>query len=336
VESWRNRKTLILGRSDLVGLLTPAEYNDCVEHAFRMHGLGRVYMEPKGHIVLDRYRGEWEVMPSYIEEPEAAACKWVSIREDNARYELPAVFSILVYTHPETGFPLAICDGSHHTLMRTGASAAVSAKWLARKDSKVLAILGSGSVGKGALATCNEVFAWSEVRIWSRTRASLDRFFEEEQPRYPNLALVPTTDVERAVRGADVIVTGTHARRYLVDDAWVSPGTHVAALGADLEGEQELDPRILQRARVFVDDIRQCRSDGEINVPLREGLISEADLAGEFGKVVCGELEGRQSDEQVTVFDSTGIALQDSATVPLEYERALAAGVGIEKKMIST
>ena len=148
-ESWRNRKTLILSWSDMVGLLTPAEYVDRVEHAFRMHGLGRVYMEPKGHIVLDKYKGEWEVMPSYIEEPEAAACKWVSIREDNAEYELPAVFSILIYTHPETGFPLAICDGSYHTLMRTGASAAVSAKWLARPDSKVLAILGSGLVGRG-------------------------------------------------------------------------------------------------------------------------------------------------------------------------------------------
>ena len=150
MESWRHRKTLILGRSDMVGLLTPAEYNDRVEHAYRMHGLGRVYMEPKGHIVLDRYAGEWEVMPSYIEEPEAAACKWVSIREDNARYELPAVFSILIYTHPETGFPLAICDGSHHTLMRTGSSAAVSAKWLARPDSQVLAIVGAGSVGRAA------------------------------------------------------------------------------------------------------------------------------------------------------------------------------------------
>src|SRR5437773_817354 len=233
----------------MVGLLTPAEYVDRVEHAFRMHGLGRVFMEPKGHIVLDRYKGEWEVMPSYIEEPEAAACKWVSIREDNAAYELPAVFSILIYTHPQT----------------TG-----------------------------------------------------------------------TTDVREAVEGADVIVTGTHARSWLVDDAWVKPGAHIAALGADLKGEQELDPRILQRARVFVDDIRQCREDGEINVPLSEGLYREDDVAGEIGKVICGELEGRQSDDQVTVFDSTGIALQDSATVPLEYERAVAAGVGVEKKMIST
>jgi alanine dehydrogenase len=293
-------------------------------------------MEPKGHIVLDRYAGEWEVMPSYIEEPEAAACKWVSIREDNARYELPAVFSILIYTHPETGFPLAICDGSYHTLMRTGASAAVSAKWLARPDSKVLAIAGTGSVAEGTLATCDAAFSWDEIRVWSRTQASLDRFLDEQRPKYPHLAISGSTELEPVVRGADVIVTGTHARGWIVDEAWVKPGAHVAALGADLAGEQELHPGLLQRGRVFVDDIRQCREDGEINVALREGLISEGDVAGEIGKVICGELEGRQSDEQITVFDSTGIALQDSATVPLEVERARAAGVGVEKKMIST
>ena len=335
-QSWRNRKTLILGRTDMMGLVTPAEYVDRVEHAFRMHGLGRVYMEPKGHIVLDRYRGEWEVMPSYIEEPEAAACKWVSIREDNAKFELPAVFSILIYTHPETGFPLAICDGSYHTLMRTGASAAVSAKWLARKDSKTLAILGTGSVGEGTLATCDTVFPWQDVRIWSRTQESVDRFLASEGPKYPHLRLVGTTDVRTAVEGSDVIVTGTHARRWLVDNAWVKAGAHIAALGADLTGEQEIDPQTLRRGRVFVDDIRQCREDGEIAVALAEGLITEDDVAGEIGKVIAGLLEGRQSNDQVTVFDSTGIALQDSATVPLEYERAVAAGVGVEKKMIST
>ena len=142
--------------------------------------------------------------------------------------------------------------------------------------------------------------------------------------------------METAVEGADVIVTGTHARSWLVDDAWVRPGAHIAALGADLKGEQELDPRILRRGRVFVDDIRQCREDGEINVALSEGLLAEDDVAGRDRQGDRGELEGRQSDDQVTVFDSTGIALQDSATVPLEYERAVAAGVGVEKKMIST
>ena len=122
-QNWPSRKTLILGRTEMMGLLTPAEYVDCCEQAYRMHGEGRFFMEPKGHIVLEKYPGEWEAMPSYIEEPEAAACKWVSIREQNReRYGLPTVFSILIYTHPETGFPLAICDGSHHTVMRTGAA----------------------------------------------------------------------------------------------------------------------------------------------------------------------------------------------------------------------
>lgn len=321
----------------MMGLLTPGEYNSCVEHAYRMHGEGRYYMDPKGHIVLDKYPGEWEVMPSYIEEPEAAACKWVSIREENReKFDLPTVFSILIYTHPETGFPLAICDGSYHTVMRTGAAAAVSAKYLAREDSRVLAIVGAGNMAEGTLACCSEVFPWEDVRVWSRSQATLDEFVRTQQPQYDSFEIKPSTDLEQVVGGADVIVTITPARGSIVDDAWISEGTHVAALGADKEGDQELDPEILKRASIFVDDIRQCRTDGEINVALRDGVISENDIAGEIGQVVAGNSEGRSSDSDITVFDSTGFALQDSATVPLEYERALAAGVGIEKKMIST
>jgi len=337
MESWRSRKTLILSRTDMMGLVTPAEYVSCVEQAYRMHGEGRYYMDPKGHIVLDKYPGEWEAMPSYIEEPEAAACKWVSIRERNReKFDLPTVFSILIYTHPETGFPLAICDGSYHTVMRTGASAAVSAKWLARKNSKKLAIVGAGHMAEGTLATCDTVFAWDEVRLWSRSQSTLDAFVKSQAPKYPRFQIHASRNLEEAVRGADVVVTVTPARAPLVKDEWIAPGTHIAALGADKGGDQELDPRIVQRARIFVDDIRQCRTDGEINVPLSKGLIREQDIAGEIGEVVAGKKPGRRADDEITLFDSTGIALQDSATVPLEYERAVAAGVGIEKKMIST
>src|SRR5947209_4904457 len=321
-ESWRNRKTLILSRTDIMGLVTPAEYVGCVEQAYRMHGEGRFYMDPKGHIVLDKYPGEWEAMPSYIEEPEAAACKWVSIREQNRdRFDLPTVFSILIYTHPETGFPLAICDGSFHTVMRTGAAAAVSAKWLARPDSKVLAIVGAGHMAEGTLETCNEVFDWDEVRVWSRSQARLDAFAEKYRARY-SFRLTPLVDLEQTVRGADVVVTVTPSRAPIVMDAWVGEGTHVAAVGADKSGDQELDAPIVQRARIFVDDIRQCRTDGEINVPLAQGLISEDQIAGEIGEVITGKKPGRTSDSDVTLFDSTGIALQDSATVPLEFERS--------------
>jgi len=337
MEDWASRKTLILSRTEMVGLLTPQEYCDCVEQAYRIHGEGRFYMEPKGHIVLDQFPGEWEVMPSFIEEPHSAACKWVSIREGNKeKYNLPNVFSIIVYTDPESGFPLAILDGSHHTVMRTGAAAAVSAKWLARKNSRKLAIVGAGAQAPGVLATCSALFPWEEVKVWSRTQASVDNFLNEQQPKYDSFEIEGSTDIERVVPGADVVVTVTPGHQAYVRDEFITPGMHIAAVGSDLRGNQELEGKILTRARVFVDDIRQCRTDGEINVPLSEGLITEEDLAGTIGEVVIGKNPGRTSDEEITVFDSTGMAIQDAATVPLEYKRAMEAGVGIEKKMIST
>jgi alanine dehydrogenase len=200
----------------------------------------------------------------------------------------------------------------------------------------VLAIVGAGHMAEGTLETCATVFEWREVRVWSRSQSTLDEFVASQQPRHDGFEIRASTDLERTVRGADVVVTVTPARGPIVEDDWITSGTHVAALGADKAGDQELDPRIVQRARVFVDDIRQCRTDGEINVPLARGLVTEEGLAGEIGEVLAGRKPGRTSPEEVTLFDSTGIALQDSATVPLEYERALAAGVGIEKKMIST
>jgi alanine dehydrogenase len=337
MEDWANRKTLILGRTEMIGLLSPAEYNQQVEQAYRRHGSGRFYMDPKGHIVLDRFPGEWEVMPSYIEEPHAAACKWVSIREWNReRFNLPTVFSILIYTEPETGFPLAIVDGSYHTVMRTGSAAAVSAKWMARKDARHLAIVGAGHMAEGVLATCNVVFDWKQVKVWSRSQATLDRFVAEQQPKYAGFEIEPSTNLKATVKDADVVVTVTPARSPVIEDEWIVPGMHIAAVGADKRGDQELEGTILKRARIFVDDIRQCRTDGEINVPLAEGIITEADIAGEIGEVVTGKKPGRTSDDEVTIFDSPRIALQDSAPVPLESARALAAGVGIKKKMIST
>jgi ornithine cyclodeaminase/alanine dehydrogenase-like protein (mu-crystallin family) len=116
------------------------------------------------------------------------------------------------YTHPETGFPPAICDGSYHTVMRTGAAAAVSAKWMGRKNSKRLAIVGAGHMAGGTLATCSEVFKWEDVRIWSRSQKTLDEFVASEQPKYPSLKISASRKLEEVVRGADVVVTVTPAR----------------------------------------------------------------------------------------------------------------------------
>ena len=313
MENWANRKTLILGRSEMIGLLKPHEYVGCVEQAYRMHGEGRYYMDPKGHIVLDRFPGEWEAMPSYIEEPHAAACKWVSIREKNREnFNLPTVFSILIYTHPETGFPLAIVDGSYHTVMRTGAAAAVSAKWMARKDSRKLAIVGAGHMAEGRAGHLQRNLPVVGGAHVEPQPGHARPFREGAAAEIRDFEIKPSTNLEQTVRGADVVVTLTPARGPIVMADWIAPGTHIAAVGADKKGDQELEGRLLKGARIFVDDIRQCRTDGEINVPLSEGLITEADIAGEIGEVITGRKKGRTSDEEITIFDSTGIALQDS------------------------
>ena len=277
-----------------------------------MHGQGPLLRGPKGHIVLDKYPGEWEAIASHIEEPEAAACKWVSIRERNRnKFDLPTVFSILIYTHPETGFPLAICDGSYHTVMRTGAARSVGQIHGAEGfEAKRLAIVGAGHMAEGTLATCNTVFKWER-------RAGVEPLAEDARrlqavSRSRNARTFPfltSTDLQPRVEGADVVVTVTPARGPIVMNEWIAKGTHIAAVGADKAGDQELDPKILQRARIFVDDIRQCRNDGEINVPLRQGLIKEQDIAGEIGEVVTGKKQGRTSDTEITLFNSTGIAL---------------------------
>ena len=146
----------------------------------------------------------------------------------------------------------------------------------------------------------------------------------------------PSLDLEQTVRGADVVVTVTPSQQWIVDDGWIAPGTHIAAIGGGLAGSQELDPRILEAGQdLHRRHPRMQRRRRNQRSPPRRAALARG-VAGDFGLTVAGKLEGRQSDDQITVFDSTGIALQDSATVPLEYERALAAGVGVEKKMIST
>ena len=164
---------------------------------------------------------------------------------------------------------------------------------MARKNSKRLAIVGAGHMAEGTLATCNAIFAWEEVRVWSQTQTTLNHFVTMQQPKCPQLKLRASTNLADVVDGADVIVTVTPARGPIVMNDWIAPGTHIAALGADKAGDQELDPKILQRASIFVDDIRQCRTDGEINVPLRQALINEKDIAGEIGEVITGRKPGR-------------------------------------------
>lgn len=331
---WKTLKTLIVSREEMKGLVAMREVIELVEQAFRAHGEGKYVMEPKVHIIIPKYKGEWEAMPSYLEEPEAAASKWVAIRENNReKFGLPTIMSTIVYTHPETGFPLMICDGTYHTNMRTGAAAAVSAKWLARKNPQTIGLVGAGAVAVGVVRAMDTLGKYEEARVWSRKKKNADTFIRKLQGQV-GFKLKAVSTVKDAVEEADVVVTATLAISPVVRDEWIKEGTHIAALGADMEGKQELEGQLLKRSRVFADDLAQCIKDGEINVPIKKGEFSVEDVAGTIGEVIAGKKKGRLAERDITIFDSTGIALQDAALVTLEYKRALQRGVGVEKRMV--
>ncbi len=332
---WRTMKTLIVSRDEMKGLVTMSEVVGLVEQAFRAHGQGNYIMDPKFHIIIPKYGGEWEAMPSYLGEPESAACKWVAIRDKNReKYGLSTVISTIVYTDPETGFPLLICDGTYHTNMRTGASGAVSAKWLARKNSKSIGLVGAGGVAVGAIRSMACVGNYQDVKVWSRQKKNADAFVDKMRKEF-EYDMMAVDSVKDAV-DADIVITSTLAMSPVVKDEWIREGTHIAALGADMEGKQELEAKLLKRSRIFMDDRGQCVRDGEINVPLRKGELKIEDVVGTIGEVITGKKKGRITDRDITIFDSTGIALQDAAVITLEYKRALEKGVGIMKRMNGT
>ena len=321
--SWRNRKTLILSRSEMIGLLEPEEYVRCVETAFRRMGEGRIYMEPKGHIVLDEYPGEWEIMPSYIEEPEAApaaaACKWVSIRfENRAKFNLPTVFSILIYTEPEDRL-----SARHRGRHPSHPDADRRVRRGLRQVDGTRGLLGSGA-GRGRRREHRRLpHLRSNARlegspglepdpgdagcVHGGRAASTHRTWSSSPPPFS----------KTWCREPMCSSPGRRARRRSSGNELIEDGMHIAALGGGLAGTQELDVAILHRSRIIVDDMRQCITDGEINVPLTRGEIEKSDVAGDIGEVITGKIPGRTSASEVTLFDSTGIALQDSATLPL-------------------
>lgn len=327
-------KVLLLSRTEVEGLISMREAINAVEEAFRAKGLGKAQMPPKSYIYFDRYDGDFRVMPAYLEEQGAAGVKIVNAHPQNPKeHGLPTVMAVIVLLDPKTGAPLAIMDGTWVTNIRTGAGGAVAAKYLARRDSRIAAMIGAGVQARTQLISLKEVLDIEEVRV-NDIFAEKAREYAEEMGKKLGIDVRASEDTKKAVEGADVVVTTTPARKPILMNDWVSEGVHINAIGADAPGKQELDPKILTRAKIVVDDVEQAIHGGEINVPFSEGVIARGDIYADLGEVVAGERPGRTSREEITIFDSTGLAVQDIATDWVVYKKAREAGKGIEVELL--
>ncbi|SDG24050.1 L-alanine dehydrogenase [Methanolobus vulcani] len=322
---------LWLDQSDVRSVIDMPLTLSAVENGFREHGLKKVQMPPKSYLYFEKHNGDLRTMPSFMEEKDIAGVKIVNVHPDNREKGLPTVMAVIVLNSTETGAPLAIMDGTHVTDMRTGAAGGVAAKYLARKDSHVVGMVGTGGQARTQLLALSEVMDVEEVKITCRNIAHCESF-EKDMKKVVNCDFTRKESI-KDVCNCDVLVTTTPVREPVVKAEWIHEGTHINAIGADAMGKQELESSIMKKARIIVDDIVQASHSGEVNVPLSQGIISESDIHAELGEVVAGVKKGRLSDEDITIFDSTGLAVQDLVTANIAYTKAVELGIGKKMKL---
>jgi alanine dehydrogenase len=312
---------LWLSEADVASLLTMKETLQVVEGAFALHGRGEVQLPPKVYLDFEPYGGDLRAMPVYVKGAHpAAGVKIVNSNAANPERNLPAVTGIVVYNDPKTGLPLGVFAAGNLTSMRTGAGGGVAAKYLARPESSTVGLVGCGRQARTQLEALVALFPVKKVLVWGKTLAEAKTFCTEAASIFKG-TLVPSDRVEE-VCAADILVTTTPVRQPLVKADWVKPGTHINAIGADAPGKQELDPRLLKKAKVVVDDWNQASHAGEINNAVTAGEFKQSDLAGQLGEIVIKKKTGRTAPGDITIFDSTGLALQDITVAQYLYQKA--------------
>jgi len=303
-----------------------------VEDAFVADARGDTQMPAKSYIELPQYNGDFRSMPAYLDagEWDAAAVKWVNVHPDNpADHDLPTVMGTVVYSDPETAFPLALLDGTSITRKRTGAAAAVATNHLAVEHARTMGIVGAGVQSYTQLEAVAAVRPIEEVVVADSDEERVAEFVDAFEDRFD----VRGGTIAEAAR-CDVLSTVTPVEEPIVHA--VGEQTHVNAIGADAAGKHEIADAILQDAKIVIDDYEQCTHSGEINVPWAAGVLDDADIHAELGEVVVGERSGREGGDGVTVFDSTGLAIQDVAAAHVVYERASEEGLGELFELVDT
>ncbi len=313
---------LWLSEANVRALLSLPELIGAMESALAAFSAGQVD-QPVRTAVEIRDRTFFASMPAYDGAHGILGAKLVTVFPDNAARGLHTHLAAISLFDADTGELAAVMDGRYITELRTAAASAVSVRHLARDDASTLAILGSGVQARSHLAALPLVREFREIRAWSPTAAHLREFAQDPVQAAPS--------AEAAVRGADVILIATSSVTPAIANEWVSDGAHVIAIGACRPSQREIDPSLVARAALFTDSrAALLKESGDVIQSMREGRFAEDHVRGELGEVINRSKPGRQSPEQVTLFKSLGLAIEDLTAADLVYRRALEVGTGIE------
>lgn len=324
--------TLILSRYDVTGLVTMAEVIDVIETAHADMARGTAAQPAPATLSLPSSPALFLAMAALADRQQLASVKLLADIPANAAAGLAVQRSMVMLVSQTNGACEAIIHGQVPTRMRTAAASAVATRWLARKDARVLGLIGAGALAEEHIGAMRAVRDIDRVLVWSRNPARSAGLAERAEHMFPGLHASAVASPREAVIHSDIVCTLTPSREPIVEGSWFVPGQHINAVGAPPRPDhREIDSAGMARARLVMDSVATAlHESGEVLMALADGAIDRDDVRTELGQVIVGAAPGRTGDTDITLFNSVGVALQDLAIGSLLVERARQAGVGLD------
>lgn len=320
--------TLVLGERDVRELLDYPAAIERMDQALRTMAAGDALEPPRVVVELPGGHASLGLMPGYLGGPPTAGAKVLAVVPANRESGRPSHQGVVVVFDPTTGETKGLIDASSLTEIRTAATSAVATRVLARREATVLGVVGTGAQARAHALAIPHVRQIERIRLWGPT-AARRQALAGELARTTSAEVMVCDDAATVVRGADVVCTTTASREPWLRAEWLAPGTHVNAVGASVPGYRELEASVVARARVFVDRLSSAwAASDDLRVPVAEGAVGREVVVGGVGDVLRGEVPGRTDDDQVTVFKSVGLAVEDLAAARFLLERAAREGRG--------
>ncbi len=323
---------LLLNRSDVQQVMTMSKAIDVVEAAFAELAHDTAEMPPRT-VLIDPAVGGWiAYMPAYLKSGGALGAKAVTVYKDNpSKFDLPTTIGTILVQNNETGEVVAAMDGGYLTAVRTGAVSGVATRHMARSDSKVGGVLGAGVQARQQAVAIAEASNVDTILTFSLDDDTSRREFADWVAEATGLDVQLASSGEELCRESDIVALATTATNPIVSADWWKPGAHINAIGSHAPGVRELDTASIQRARIICDQLEACMAEaGDLQIPVEDGDYAWSSVVGNLGDVVNGDIRGRTSVDEVTLFKSVGLAIQDISCAALVYREAMANGIGQE------
>ncbi len=321
---------LLLSASEVQSVIDIDELIAALAQAHIQYSTGNAVMPVRLVVPLPQIHGRITSMPGFLRQDQSLGMKVVTYFQNNPGQGLPAILATIMLFSAETGKIMAVMDGTYITTIRTACASAMATRVLARAETPVLGIIGAGVQARAHIRALSRVRKLGKIKIYSPSATSA-LAVKNELEAEAGVAIEPAANAEQAVRDSDLVVTVSTAKNPVLETNWLKPGAHINAVGSHRPDLREIDGATLSGSTVVVDSREAIMSEcGDILLAVKEKSFSEQDIHAEIGEVLAGSKSGRNGAEEITLYKSVGIAIQDVATAQLVYTRARERKIGTD------